>query len=257
MAISKVKLPDNTTQDLHDSRIPGVDTTVTSGSSNVVTSGAVFTAIQNSGGGGGVWGSITGDLDDQTDLKDALDAKQDEIATVNVTVDNNTGTPSASASVSGSTLSLVFSNLKGATGETGATGARGPQGPQGPQGEQGNTGSSVDYPYELVNNLTTNDATKGLSAAMGKNIEDRMPAQVDESGWYLVDELLNIAMKYDEDGLDVAKVSAHLKSLLGGGTDFLQVVEDGLFFVDGQMNIGAKLTMDGFFAKNLMSYEII
>ena len=45
MAISKVKLPDNTTQDLHDSRIPGVDTTVTSGSSNVVTSGAVYSAI--------------------------------------------------------------------------------------------------------------------------------------------------------------------------------------------------------------------
>lgn len=30
--------------------------------------------------GGGVWGSITGDLDDQTDLKNALDAKQDIIS---------------------------------------------------------------------------------------------------------------------------------------------------------------------------------
>ena len=36
-----------------------------------------------------------------------------------------------------------------------------------PQGMQGNTGSSVEFPYELVNNLTTNDATKGLSAAQG------------------------------------------------------------------------------------------
>ena len=45
MAISKVKLPDNTTQDIHDSRIPGVDTAVTSGSSNVVTSGGVYAAI--------------------------------------------------------------------------------------------------------------------------------------------------------------------------------------------------------------------
>lgn len=34
-------------------------------------------------------------------------------------------------------------------------------------GEQGNTGSSVAYPYELINNLTTDDATKGLSAAQG------------------------------------------------------------------------------------------
>ena len=41
-----------------------------------------------------------------------------------------------------------------------------------PQGLQGNTGSSVDYPYELVNNRTTNDATKGLSAAEGKRLGD-------------------------------------------------------------------------------------
>lgn len=38
--------------------------------------------VNQSGGGGGAaaWGSITGDLDDQTDLKNALDAKQDAIA---------------------------------------------------------------------------------------------------------------------------------------------------------------------------------
>ena len=36
-----------------------------------------------------------------------------------------------------------------------------------PKGDQGNTGSSVEYPYELVNNRNTNDATKGLSAAEG------------------------------------------------------------------------------------------
>ena len=47
MAISKVKLPDNTTQDVHDSRVPGIDSTPTSGSGNVVTSGGVATAIGN------------------------------------------------------------------------------------------------------------------------------------------------------------------------------------------------------------------
>lgn len=60
----------------------------------------------------------------------------------------------------------------GPQGPTGATGATGPQGPAGPQGPQGNTGSSVAYPYELVNNLTTDDATKGLSAAMGVVLRD-------------------------------------------------------------------------------------
>ena len=41
------------------------------------------------------------------------------------------------------------------------------------QGPQGNTGSSVEYPFELVNNLATNDATKALSAAMGKELKDK------------------------------------------------------------------------------------
>ena len=90
------------------------------------------------------------------------------VTSATVAVDESTGTPSASASVENGVLSLSFSGLKGETGATGATGATGPQGEQGPQG---NTGSSVDYPYELVNNLTTDDATKGLSAAQGVVLE--------------------------------------------------------------------------------------
>lgn len=109
-----------------------------------------------------------------TEIKSALARKQDVIQSVQVTVDNNTGTPSASGSVSGSTLSLSFQNLKGAQGPKGDTGATGPQGPQGPQGEQGNTGSSVDYPFELANNLTTDDPRMALSAAQGKVLNDKL-----------------------------------------------------------------------------------
>lgn len=65
-----------------------------------------------------------------------------DIDTVQVTVDNNTGTPSATGSVSGSTLILDFHNLKGATGATGPQGPTGPQGEQGEQGEQGPTGAT-------------------------------------------------------------------------------------------------------------------
>lgn len=45
MAISKVKLPDNSSQELHDYRISGVDSSPSSGSGNVVTSGGVYTAL--------------------------------------------------------------------------------------------------------------------------------------------------------------------------------------------------------------------
>lgn len=75
-------------------------------------------------------------------VKTAIDAKQDTISTVNVTVDNNTGTPSGSASVSGSTMSLSFQNLKGATGATGPQGIQGVQGIQGPKGDTGVTGDA-------------------------------------------------------------------------------------------------------------------
>lgn len=63
-----------------------------------------------------------------------------------------------------------------AQGEDGAQGNTGPQGPQGPQG---NTGSSVDYPFELVNNLTTDDETKALSAAQGKVLDGKL-TELDE-----------------------------------------------------------------------------
>lgn len=68
MAIKKVKLPNNTVVDINDPRIPGVDSTPTSGSTNVVTSGGLYTeftkvvylgdeagsaSIDDGGGGGG------------------------------------------------------------------------------------------------------------------------------------------------------------------------------------------------------------
>jgi len=63
-------------------------------------------------------------------------------------------------------------NIK--NGSQGSQGERGAQGIQGPQGEQGNTGSSVDYPFELVNNETTDDATKAHTAAGGKRLKDEI-----------------------------------------------------------------------------------
>lgn len=45
MPIDKIKLPDNSTQDIHDKRVPGIDSTPTSGSGNLITSGGVKTAV--------------------------------------------------------------------------------------------------------------------------------------------------------------------------------------------------------------------
>ena len=51
MAIRKIKVPGQSQAvDLHDARIPGIDTTPASGSENLITSGAVFNAISDNSG---------------------------------------------------------------------------------------------------------------------------------------------------------------------------------------------------------------
>ena len=72
------------------------------------------------------------------------------VTSVVVTVDNTSGTPQCTASLNAGVLTLAFTGLKGA---------------------QGNPGSSVDYPFTLVNNLTTNDPDQALTAAMGYQLE--------------------------------------------------------------------------------------
>ena len=47
--LNKIKLPDNTVLDINDARIPGVDSTPTQSSTNVVTSGGVYSAIDAAG----------------------------------------------------------------------------------------------------------------------------------------------------------------------------------------------------------------
>ena len=140
-----------------------------------------------------------------TALDAAATANAAGIDEVSVTVDANVGTPSVDVSLADKHLTMGFHNVKGNTGDPAGFGtvtasvgantgtpsvsvsASGPdtaknisfafdglKGEKGDKGDQGNTGSSVDYPYELVNNLTTNDATKGLTAAMGKTLEDEV-----------------------------------------------------------------------------------
>lgn len=128
-----------------------------------------------------------------------------------VTVDNTTGNPSCAVSLVGQELHLDFSGLKGA---------------------QGNTGSSVDYPFTIVNNLTTDDATQALSAAMGVQLESevsQLEAEVDDLEFNIgyentrpdEDEIIiedangNQVAKIDADGVDVASLTINGVSIDG------------------------------------------
>ena len=72
------------------------------------------------------------------------------------------------------TESEWLASLVGPQGPQGIQGIQGEQGEQGPRGVQGNPGSSVDYPFELVNNEETNDSTKAHTAAGAKRLKDEI-----------------------------------------------------------------------------------
>ena len=75
------------------------------------------------------------------------------VTSVVATVDNTTGNPTCAVSLVGQELHLDFTGLKGV---------------------QGDTGVSADYPITIANNLTTNDPTSALSAAMGVQLESEL-----------------------------------------------------------------------------------
>ena len=99
----------------------------------------------------------------------------------------------------------------------------GRDGVDGAKGDQGNTGSSVAYPYELVNNVTTNDATKGLSAAMGVSLKgeiNQLGLEVsqlpDELKYYtdaeadldISDKDFNVLVRFAKGHIDTARFSS-------------------------------------------------
>ena len=78
----------------------------------------------------------------------------------------------------------------------------------------------------------------------------------EEDGFFVIDGDNNIGMKYDDDGLDAAKLSPHFLSLIAGANilDEIYVEEHGLFFVDSRYNIGACIDSTGLHAINMVEH---
>lgn len=69
---------------------------------------------------------------------------------------------------------------------------------------------------------------------------------VQEEGFHIADGSGNEILRYDGNGFDAALVSEHLKELINEGkAESINTSEDGLFFVDSQMNIVAKIDSEG------------
>lgn len=108
---------------------------------------------------------------------------------------------------------------QGQKGDTGETGPQGPKGDQGEQGPQGNTGASVDYPYELVNNCTTDDATKGLSAAQGVVLKGEISQLSQEMNVYTIEA------GHTREGYRIPRAGGAWTSAAGYNIDSFEVAE--------------------------------
>ena len=91
-----------------------------------------------------------------------------QITNANVDVDNNVGTPSASVSVSGDTISFDFKNLKGETGPQGEQGIQGLQGETGPAGPKGDAFTYSDFTSEQLESLKGPKGDKGEQGIQGE-----------------------------------------------------------------------------------------
>ena len=84
------------------------------------------------------------------------------ITSVQVTVDDNTGTPSCTGSVQDGVLKLAFKNLKGTAGAAGAKGDKGDKGDTGPAGPAGADGTSFTK-CAAVPNVSGGDAAAAIA----------------------------------------------------------------------------------------------
>ena len=118
-----------------------------------------------------------------------------------------------------------------------------------------------DEPTENSQNLVKSGGVESSIAAAEQRCNARFP-NTEEDGFFVADENENVGMKYDEEGLDFAKISQHaievLKSKeLGGSSNTATVQEDGFFVVDEELNIGMAVDNNGLHAKNILEYEIV
>lgn len=174
------------------------------------------------------------------------------ITGASVSVDANVGTPSVDASIVNSILTLAFHNLRGAAAGFGTPtisvganqgtpsasvtasgpdtakvfnfafdGLKGETGPQGPQGPQGNPGSSQDYPFTLANNLTTDDSTVALTAAMGVQLEGEV-SQLSQEVDTKADQSDLTQLEAKVDGFDTKNYTEGLILKSNGATEAVE-----------------------------------
>lgn len=106
------------------------------------------------------------------------------------------------------------------------------------QGDSGYSGAAGEL--EVVNNLVDGGATSALSAEMGKLLSNK------------VGSLSELATTEKSSIVDAINEVAR-----SGSSYLVSVIEDGFYFVDENLKVGAYLDAEGFHAPNVLECEII
>lgn len=86
------------------------------------------------------------------------------------------------------------------------------------------------------------------------DITSKVVSPIDEAEFVVADSNGNVAIKYNGNGLDTAKISPHMMSILNEVKPvvYIEVVEDGFFVVDNSLNIGLCIDGNGTHSNNLV-----
>lgn len=122
----------------------------------------------------------------------------------------------------------------------------------------------VEYWFKSACSKSTDLVLKCNNDVSESNQNNNL-ATVNEDGFFVSDDNGNVGMSYTSKGLDASKVTNHFVEILkqsgiGAGLLpelYIEVNEDGLFFVDDQLNIGVKIDKEGIHSKNIMEFEIV
>lgn len=105
--------------------------------------------------------------------------------------------------------------------------------------------SSLPIAQEAGDSETSVMSQKAVTEAISP-LEKKTPIDTIGDGFYVSDKFGNIVIKFDSNGFDVAKLSAHFLSLLASliNIPIFETKESGFYVTDANLNIGFQVNSE-------------
>lgn len=105
--------------------------------------------------------------------------------------------------------------------------------------------NSLPIAQEVGDSVTKVMSQKAVTEVISP-LEEKTPIDTTDDGFYVSDKFGNIVIKFDSNGFDVAKISAHFLSLLASliNTPIFETKESGFYVTDANLNIGFQVNSE-------------